>query len=67
MGSDLSTMSYREAVEFLRERATIFDYTSLDKFANDLLDAATSGIVHGVGNLFHFFVLLLFVRVFFVM
>ena len=47
-------MSYREAVEVLRERATILDYTSLDRFGNDLLDASTAGIIHGVRNIFHF-------------
>lgn len=47
-GADLSGLSYAEAVEYLREQATILDYKTLGRKAQDALNAASPGIVPGV-------------------
>lgn len=47
-GADLSGLSYAEAVEYLREQATILDYKTLGRKGQDTLNAATPGIVPGV-------------------
>ena len=51
-GPDLSALSYREVVNFLKEGATIFVTSSLHIFGNDILDVASIDILFGVHNHF---------------
>ncbi|KAG0606501.1 hypothetical protein M758_9G145900, partial [Ceratodon purpureus] len=45
---DLSRLSYADAVDFLRENATVLDYKTLTKKEKDILNAASPGIVPGL-------------------
>jgi len=43
-------MSYEEAIDLLKEKATILDYASLDRRSKEAIDATVWGIVPGVRN-----------------
>ena len=66
-GLDLSALSYADAVEYLRQHATILDYSTLNRKESHALNSASPGIVPGVRNLFApfllFFISFIFARV----
>ena len=51
IGAYLSAKSYADAVNFLREHATILDYSTLGKKEQQVLNVASPGILQGVSTL----------------